>query len=379
MNNQRWIIVLGAVVSIAAIAVFLVMQQASSPEKTVEKFYHAIEKKDHEELKTLLVADEEKAKMNKVSLQALINYLNQNNASFEAIKDGFEDQISNEDYSTSTQQISLIEDEKKWGVFSQYKLKAKTVAIKVKDEQENDNINKLSAGGMTIPVQNKEEGVYGPVLPGVYELETTVSNQLGVFKEKAKKDLWGNTEISLFIDDVKLVKEDKKVQQEILEAIAVFNSDFAVFQTSSFNMEKFTNVTDTIKEINSFAKADFERAKDYIDEVQSQYLGSVVNTDGLTVHYFNEQWKADAQALVSYSNKLKLREQTAYEDFSDETIWNYSLIYDNDKKKWLIANVVDTRKGKADTQFWNSKKEMKVSNPEVHKWMRTGQKDQAIF
>lgn len=37
----------------------------------------------------------------------------------------------------------------------------------------------------------------------------------------------------------------------------------------------------------------------------SQYLGSVVNMDELSINHFDADWKAEIEALVSYNEKIK--------------------------------------------------------------------------
>src|SRR5699024_11563421 len=92
-------------------------------------------------LKELIVTDEKDAEINEASLSAFINYLQANNESNQVIKKSLKKQLDNEDFTTSNEQVSLIEDGKTMGIFSNYKLKVKTVNLTIKGLDEDDQIS----------------------------------------------------------------------------------------------------------------------------------------------------------------------------------------------------------------------------------------------
>ena len=122
-------------------------------------------KNEPDGLKNVILTDDEKALVDKTTLQALVTYLKANNSSYQAIKDHLNEQVKNKDYTTSNQQISLVENGKQWGMFPNYKLKVKTLSIKVTGQNEDDKV-KVSIKNLKKSLNKKEEATFGPVLPG---------------------------------------------------------------------------------------------------------------------------------------------------------------------------------------------------------------------
>ncbi|MGE7604291.1 hypothetical protein ACQKL5_17615 [Peribacillus sp. NPDC097675] len=154
-----------------------------------------------------------------------------------------------------------------------------------------------------------------------------------------------------------------------MSAVDVFNHDWAVFETSSFDTKKLTNVSDNIKDDTSIAAENFEQVKNYVDEVHSQYLGAAINLDDLDVSYFDDQWRVEAVAVVSYNSKMKLKNQKKMEDLSYKAVRDFSMIYNADKKKWLIEGI-EEYEADGTEEDWENKKEMKIKDPKLLKWNR---------
>lgn len=377
MNKKSLIIISSVVVLIALAGVFFALKQAAGPEKTVKSLKEAVVNNDPSLLQDLIVADNKAAAVNKTSIQALITYLKENSSSYEAITDGLEEQIEEKDYTAASQQVALMEDGKKRGVFPAYKLKVKTAVIKVTGQNESDRVS-LAAGKSGPPLKKQKDNKYGPVIPGTYSLKVKLMNELGIFEKKEKKDVWGSREVSVVIDSNALASADKGIQKDVIKAMDIFNNDVAVYQTSGFNKSKLTNVTDTILEGTFVLQEGFETVKDYIDEIHAQYAGAVVNMDDFSVHYFDGRWSADVTALIAYNNKVKYRDIKEFEDISFKAVNTYSLSYSKEQKKWLIDDIKNRDAVGNEQEYWKNKQEVKVNNPPVLKWKREGQEGVAL-
>lgn len=366
--KNKWLFSAIAAIMIILAAVFVILQQASKPDKVIAKFENAVEKKDTKQLEQIIIADNKNAFMNKPSMNALMTYLKTNQSSFDVIKEGLNTQIKNKDYGQTNQQISLVRDGEKWAFFPNYKLKVKTVELKVLGQNEEDEIH-LSFNGMNLP-EKKGQKIYGPLLPGTYQTSVTVKNDLGTFIKEMKKDAWGNSEVSLIVDDNQLAQKDEKIQNDMISAIDLFNHDLTVYETSGLKTEKLTNITDDFKNAFSLKSEQFKMVKDYVDVLQAQYLGSVVNLDELSIQNFDSQWKAEIEALVSYNEKVKYRGERAFKDLSHKSIRKYSLKYNADKKKWMIDGADDMGADGSESSTWKNKKEIKQKDSPVLKWNR---------
>ncbi|USK71843.1 TcaA second domain-containing protein [Peribacillus asahii] len=367
--KKIWLLAIPAVVVLTIITVVLI-QQNNRPKQVVEAFEQAVDQKKPEQLKDILLVDNKKAEIDESSLKAFVTYLNANYNSYQVIKDSLEAQLEKQEYSMTNQQISLVEDGKRFGVFTDYKLKVKTGYIKVTGLSEEDQVT-LSVDKTKDSLMKSEEELYGPLLPGTYDVRLTVKNTLGTFLEKRKVEVWGGSkQVSLLVDDSDLAQKDKGVQQNVLAALDVFNNDLIVFQTNNYETKHFTNVTDEVREVTAFAKYDFEFYKEYVDEIQMQYLGAVVNLDDLDINRFNDEWLAEVTALVSYKNKMKVRDMKGFEDISYKTIRTYKMKYDEKSKKWLIADLEGVKADGSESDDWENKTELKNENSPVMKWNR---------
>ncbi|AZV42424.1 hypothetical protein BAOM_1814 [Peribacillus asahii] len=367
--KKIWLLAIPAVVVLTIITVVLI-QQNNRPKQVVEAFEQAVDQKKPEQLKDILLVDNKKAEIDESSLKAFVTYLNANYNSYQVIKDSLEEQLEKQEYSMTNQQISLVEDGKRFGVFTDYKLKVKTGYIKVTGLSEEDQVT-LSVDKTKNSLMKSEEELYGPLLPGTYDVRLTVKNTLGTFLEKRKVEVWGGSkQVSLLVDDSDLAQKDKGVQQNVLAALDVFNNDLIVFQTNNYETKHFTNVTDEVREVTAFAKYDFEFYKEYVDEIQMQYLGAVVNLDDLDINRFNDEWLAEVTALVSYKNKMKVRDMKGFEDISYKTIRTYKMKYDEKSKKWLIADLEEVKADGSESDDWENKTELKNEDSPVMKWTR---------
>ncbi|MGM7636811.1 TcaA second domain-containing protein [Bacillus sp. Hm123] len=374
MTKNKLLTLIAMLVAVLLVGVYVAMQQVVKPEKTVEKFTEAVSKEDPKLLKKLVITDNKKAAVNDTSMKAMIDYLKKNNSSFDAIKEGLKQQVEDEDYVAQSQQISLIEDGKKWGLFPNYKLKVNTVMLKVTGQNKDDQLA-LTINQLKKPLYKEDEALYGPVIPGVYEMKVKVSNAMGSFFDEQKVDAWGNKEVSIITDSVQLARDDEKVQKDILSAIDVFNNDVASFQASGFNIEKLTNATDDIKNDPTMKadKAIFEETKNYIAELQFKYLGAIVNLDQVSLSYFDGQWKAQVNALVDYHSKLTLKESGESKEEQTKSIGQYLLVYNTEKKQWLIEGLQSKPAMGTEADSWKNKLDMKVKSPQVHTWSQSNE------
>jgi len=370
MSKKSLISAGGAIVIIAALVViYAVLANQHKPEKTVNAFNEAVEKNDTDTLKKLIEPDQKDAVINKESLSAFVKYLKTNNESYQVIKDSLNKQIENEDFTSSAEQVSLVEDGKSLGMFPNYKLKAKTVNLIAKGQDDNDKLNfaiKNFKKSLNKIDENKE--IYGPLLPGEYKVKATVKNDLGTFNKEKKKDVWGSADVSFLIDDEKLARDNKQVQKDIINAANKFNEDMSVYVTSGFDPDKLTNVTNDFKKNLTGIDANFKAIKEHVEKIESQFLESTVNMDDLDLSLFEGDWKAEVTVLVSYNEKIKIEQGKDFEDVSYQELRNFTLTYDKDQGKWMVDDLSGKSAEGSEADDWDNKKEIKIDDPPVRKW-----------
>lgn len=357
-----------ALLVIGLVVAFFVINAQHKPEKTVEIFNEAIADKDMSSLKEIIKPDKNEAQVNKASLTAFINYLNKNSESHQVIKEEFKKQIADDDFLTPTAQASLILDGKTLGMFPDYKVQIKTVNIKAKGVEEDDKLS-LGVEGFKEQIREVEEekNLYGPLIPGEYEINATLKNDLGNFTEKDKTDVWGDSEVSFLLDDEKLAENDKEIQKALIATTNEFNESMSMFLASGFDEKEFKNVTDDLKKSLGSASFEFELIKDYIEEIESKFTKSIVDMDKITLSHFDGKWSAEITMLVSYEEKLKL-EDTPAEDLSYSELRKYNLKYDTDKKQWIINDIQGEETEDSEADDWENKQEIDMKNSKKHIW-----------
>jgi len=369
--KKKWIYILAASVAVVIVAVLITLQQLNKPDKIIEALDEAVEKENPELLSELLVPDDKDVEVSSASVKSLIDYLKKNNNSYQVIKDGLYDQIEKDDFSATSQQISLIQDGKKWGFYPDYKLYVNSGFIKVSGQNDGDEVE-LKIEGLKDPIKKDDDGVYGPILPGNHNILLTINNELGTITDERQTDVWGSDQVSLIVDTNKMVKEDENIQRDIMEALDTFNNDMSKFTTSEFDLSTFTNVSGTLDSDQILLTNEFDLVKDYIDEIHSQYEGAIVNLDEFDISYFNGEWSAEISALVSYNEKIKFTDTDKFEDVSFESVRNYALYYDEDENKWLIYDFVDMQATGSEDKDWDNTQDMMIDDPPVLKWDRDG-------
>ncbi|MEC2075689.1 TcaA second domain-containing protein [Metabacillus fastidiosus] len=373
--NKKWLIAIPIVAVLIIGSILFVTQQNNRPKKPVEAFEQAVKENKPNLLKEWVIADDKKAKVNDASLKALVTYLKANNHSYQLIKESLEKQIANKEYMVTNEQISLVEDEEKKGIFKNYKLKVKTAHIKLVGHSSSDKVNLIINKSNESLKRNKEGDLFGPVLPGTYNIKLNMENKLGLFLEKRKVEVWGGSkQISLIMDSEKLVQNDKATQKDILKAVDTFNKDLVTLQTNGFNKKALTNVTERVTENVFLVEKDFNSVKDYIDEIQVQYLGATVNMDHLDVKQIYDDWSANVEAIVSYDTKIKVRDLDNYEDKSS-ILCIYELKYDTAGKKWLIDGIKEKEIKGNEKDKWKNKVELNDKEEPVMKWKRDENSD----
>lgn len=372
--SKRTLIVGGSLVAILIVLfviVFTIIANQYKPIKTVEAFNEAVENNDIETLKQLMKPDEKDAEMNKESLSAFNKYLQANSESYQVIKEGFEKQIENEDFKSSNMQVSLIKDGKKMGIFSNYKMKVNTVHIKVKGNEDNDKVDLVTVDNdHSINQADEKEATYGPIIPGEYNIEATVTNDLGKFTNEEKIDAWGDADVSLVVDSEKMARRDKGIQKSLIDAGNQFNEDMSVYVTSNFEADKFTNISDELKDNLFFYDAGLEIPEDYVEKIESQFLKAIVNMDEIDLTYFDGEWNAEVTMLVFYDEKITFTENKEVEDLSYVELRDFSFIFDQDKKQWIIEDVMGENMDESEVDDWENKEEIKIKDPPLRKWTK---------
>ena len=257
------------------------------------------------------------------------------------------------------------------GIFPNYKMKVNTVHLKVKGNEDRDKVSlAIVDSDDSINQADEEEAIYGPIIPGEYNIEATVTNDLGKFTNEEKIDAWGDADVSFVVDSEKMARQDKGIQKSLIDAGNQFNEDMSVYVTSNFEADKFTNISDELKDNLFFYDAGLEIPEDYVEKIESQFLKAIVNMDEIDLTYFDGDWNAEVTMLVFYDEKITFTENKEVEDLSYVELRDFSFIFDQDKKQWIIEDVMGENMDESEVDDWENKEEIKIKDPPLRKWTK---------
>lgn len=213
---------------------------------------------------------------------------------------------------------------------------------------------KVLIDGKEVKVNPFAEESFGPV---------TTDGSLSV--QVAAALPWGEMKSEeITIDDYELEFDlafDEALQQKIMDTIVLNAQEWVVAYTSA-DTSKLTTVTSDY--IDRYADNYSTEDKSSDSFYQVEYLGTNFDLDSFNLYYDDEQWRVsvDVQELYNsdYYNSGETPElaETAAE-------WTYKLVYDEQKKKWLIDSYSDSYGFYAENT-----KEHKEASPSLHtsKW-----------
>lgn len=79
--------------------------------------------------------------------------------------------------------------------------------------------------------------------------------------------------------------------------------------------------------------------------------------DDITLSHFDGKWSAEITMLVSYKEKLKVKDNPA-EDLSYSELRNFNLKYDSKKEQWIIEDIQGKETKESEADDWENKQEM---------------------
>lgn len=335
----------------------------SSPEHLLQSFKETIKTNDASALKQLLISDNKSAEITKSSSQALLNYLRTHKGAYREITDSLTKAAQTKKLD-SDGVLSITQQGRRYLLFKNYKLKLQTQPITVTGLRKGEQLA-LNADQQGIAHKGTK---YGRILPGTYVLQKQLTNDLGIFVKKEKIAVWDQP-ITIDVNSAAWIARDASVQKAVIERINQFNSEVSIWETSEYVPTKLPSASEQFKKTQSAARMmQFEQIKGQLDEVQSAYLGMVVDPDSLTLTHFGDQWNASVDTVVSYKYGYKLKKEKQMKDDSYQRGINFRLVYDKNQKRWLVNGISDNYITLQTASLWTHKKKLSVPNPVVHTW-----------
>ncbi|WP_462410835.1 zinc ribbon domain-containing protein [Neobacillus sp. Marseille-QA0830] len=185
---------------------------------------------------------------------------------------------------------------------------------------------KVLLNGKELKVNPFSEQSFGPIL-------TDGSLKLQVVAQLP----WGETKSNeIKIDDTEVefdLSQDKNLQKSITDTLVLNAQEWMQAYTSG-DMSKFTTQT---ADQNEEMQSEIDSAKESGRLFQGKYLGTTFDLDSLSLYQDDDQWKVRVNAEEYYNSDYYNAGETP--ELSDDSVdWTYYLVYDPDKKKWLVED-----------------------------------------
>ncbi|MFD2616061.1 hypothetical protein ACFSTF_01810 [Terrilactibacillus laevilacticus] len=106
-------------------------------------------------------------------------------------------------------------------------------------------------------------------------------NELGIFIKNEKISVWSKENS---------VTVDSNIQKKIVQTVHQFNQEVSLWETTENDPAKLTSATPNVQDYQtSLRKPEFDAAKKYITEIQSAYLGMIVDMDSIDIWYSGDR------------------------------------------------------------------------------------------
>lgn len=370
MLKKRWPFLLVGLLLLGALSFWIVGRYLTAPERVFEHFVSAVEAGNERQVRQLIVSGDKDVATTDEAVKAMLDLLREDKPKFEAVKKEIRQSIDGRD-AGSDSLMMLVPSGKKLLFFTGYKIRVEPQTITVKGFSDSDQVDIL-IHGQTIPAVDRSEGKYGPVLPGRYELNKKVTNELGSFQKKEKMTVWDGG-ATVAVDTNEWMRSDRTLQKQVIGAVDQFNREVSAWETSGYDPQTLGSATESLKNSHSSQKIlEFEEVRGELEEMQSAYLGMVVNLESLEISNYGDRWNASLDILVSYRFMFRVKEDRNAVDASYKRGQQLRLIYDEAQKKWLVNGVEENPAVETSAGGWTQKEEVKPPEPEVHTWHADG-------
>src|SRR5699024_3397039 len=158
--------------------------------------------------------------------------------------------------------------------------------------------------------------------------------------------------------------------KSLIDAGNQFNEDMSVYVTSNFEADKFTNISDELKDNLFFYDAGLEIPEDYVEKIESQFLKAIVNMDEIDLTYFDGEWKVEVCMYIFYDEKITYTEDKEIQYLTYVELHDFSYIFDQDKKQSIIEDVKGENMDESEEDDWENKEEIKIKDPPLRKWTK---------
>ncbi|MEN2667314.1 TcaA second domain-containing protein [Listeria aquatica] len=346
--------VIGGFLLILFVALFFIIGGVThSKTNFYKKLENALNEKNATKLQPLLLAKESTLKIDKQGTKAFITYMNHNQAD----KKQFLEQVkkSSENEQNEDADYQITEKGKSFLFFPKYVLTVKPMYFTVTTDAKQVS---LTTFGETISY-NKKKDLYGPLMPGTYNIKASVSDTIDVpiVSLNEQSIYHENKNLNLNVDDI--MSKDKKFQKEISQLADQSMIEYQQFWGTGMDRNKLVHFTD------SYKGSDSESIKEYISKIRILYKGIQVNKDSLEIDKKLDDWILTLDADIQMDGQM----DTIVEGYSPKLQFNgvckITFKYDQQKKSWLINGIENSF---SDAGDWDNIEKIEHKNAKALEW-----------
>jgi len=404
MSKKTKIGIISACIAIVVIfAAYKVGAVLTSKDRLIDKLQTALNKNDSQAIAKLLSSDDEKLKIDKNSVQGLMNYYKKHP---DEVHNLIQSLKSKENSGYKGDEFISLKKDGKILFYDKYVLNIEPVYL---DIQTNYKNTEIYVDGKDIGKTKKEdeEKTYGPFVPGIHSLEAKLKTS---FVDLHKKDSYTlgdegtkeNIDLELDGEDVtidlpteegsiskaelyidgkdtglnlvdnntfgpvltdgsmkysievelpfgKIRTDEQPIDDYELTANLVTNELKQTFMDTSVSvakewMEAYTTgdmskLTSATDNYKALIKDRYDFDKSENTAFKGSYLSSIFDQDFYDMYQDEGVWKADVLVKETYKSDFYDPDYESPELEDNENTWDYTLVYDVNQKKWLVDDM----------------------------------------
>jgi uncharacterized membrane protein YvbJ len=188
-KKNKLLLGIGAFIVVLFGGLYMAGSSYYGEEKVMDRFIKAIQEEDMETVVELSMTDDPNLKIDEEGMKPLLAYMKENPSYLNGLNESFKYRIQGQDVVLSDE-IQLVKNGKKFGIFDNYVFKIKPYYVKVKTNGKGTVIYK---GEQEIATSDQSEfsKEVGPFLPGVHQFKAILKDELVTLDKEEDVTLMG--------------------------------------------------------------------------------------------------------------------------------------------------------------------------------------------
>lgn len=329
------LILIAAIIVSSMVAVIYIMTKNNH---IIDEFVHAVETNDIVKMKELFVIDEA-TKLDEVSLNKFLQYLQENEDKLQLIDESLHEQLDRESRDENAV-VQLQAKGKKYGFMPNYQLELQPTYLHI--ETIDDELLTVNWDHGLVINKHPDQPIYGPIFPGDHIIQIQIENNLGVFNVQEKVTIWDERKTSLSVVEEEVIAKDESIRKNLFEIGAFLSKQFIEYSINNdLHDELLSNWNDRLTQ-------SIRQYSEVIDQNERlNFIQAIFDAESFDVMKIDERWHAELRLISTYEKQSNNNEQ-------EHLLFTIDFIYDEFNDEWVINNFALDYTEQSIIDLWDS-------------------------